>query len=237
MRKRIFEPLGMKTAYCSAREALANPDHAVPHNRHTDGKIGPVDRADVDSVRAAGSINASARDMGQWLRFQLADGRIDGKRLVPSAVLKETRTAQMVVRQEGRWKIFYPEKSTRHLSYGLGWFVHDYRGHFACSHGGTLDGFRAQTVLVPEQKLGVVVFGNLTPSTFPEALTKTLVDNSSTCRPRTGTPSTRRRTARPKPTVLKLSRSATSERKKDTKPSRDLAAYAGRLCRAGLRQG
>src|SRR5262245_27263919 len=176
IRTRIFEPLGMKSAYCSAREALANPDHAIPHNRHPDGTIGPVARADVDSVRAAGSINASARAMAQWLRFQLADGSLDGKRLLPAKHLTETRTAQMVVRREGRWKVMYPDKATRHLSYGLGWFIHDYRGQFACSHGGTLDGFRAQTVLIPDKKLGVVVFGNLTPSTFPEALSKSLVD-------------------------------------------------------------
>src|SRR5205823_6298685 len=141
MRTRIFEPLGMKTTYCSAREALANPDHAIPHNRHPDGRITPVARENVDSVRAAGSINASVRDLAQWLRFQLADGKIDDKRVIPASVLKETRTAQMVVRQEGRWKTFFPEKSTHHLNYGLGWFVHDYRGQFANSHGGTLDGF------------------------------------------------------------------------------------------------
>src|SRR5205085_12388923 len=58
IRKRLFEPLGMKTAYTSAREALANPDHANPHYRTKDGKIIPVERADVDLVRAAGSINA-----------------------------------------------------------------------------------------------------------------------------------------------------------------------------------
>jgi N-acyl-D-aspartate/D-glutamate deacylase/CubicO group peptidase (beta-lactamase class C family) len=227
IRTRIFEPLGMKSAYCSAREALADPDHAIPHNRHKDGKIAPVARADVDSVRGAGSINASARAMAQWLRFQLADGTLDGKKLIPSATLTETRTAQMVVRREGRWKIFYPDKATRHLSYGLGWFVHDYRGHFACSHGGTLDGFRAQAMLIPDKKLGVVVFGNLTPSTFPEALSKTLIDTML------GLPSEDWNAYyKAQDSIQELSwftEAATREaaRKKDTKPSRDLPAYSG----------
>ena len=30
----------------------------------------------------AGSVNASARDLTKWLRFQLAEGRYNGKRLV-----------------------------------------------------------------------------------------------------------------------------------------------------------
>jgi N-acyl-D-amino-acid deacylase len=227
IRTRIFEPLGMKTAYTSAREALANPDHAVPHNRHPDGKIGPVERADVDSVRGAGSINASARDMAQWLRFQLADGMFDGKRLILSSILKETRTAQMVVRQEGRWKIFFPEKTTRHLAYGLGWFIHDYRGHFVASHGGTLDGFRAQTAIVPDKKLGVVVFGNLTPSTFPEALSKTLLDKLLDLPTEDWNAfyaAEDKKTESASVTALKLREAA---RKPNTKPSRELADYAG----------
>jgi N-acyl-D-amino-acid deacylase len=227
MRTRIFEPLGMKNAGTSAREALANPDHAVPHNRFPDGKIAPVARADVDSVRAAGSINASVRDLAQWLRFHLADGQIDGKRLIPAATLKETRTAQMIVRQEGRWKIFFPEKATRHLAYGLGWFVHDYRGQFACSHGGTLDGFRAQTVLIPDRKLGVVVLGNLTPSSFPEALTKILIDHLLALPAEDWNAHYNAADKKTEADRLAANKKRESERKKDTKPSRELDAYAG----------
>ena len=227
IRTRIFEPLGMKTAYCSAREALANPDHAVPHERHPDGTITPVARADVDSVRAAGSINASVRDMGQWLRFQLAEGRIDGKRLVQSSSLKETRTAQMVVRQEGRWKVFFPEKSTRHLSYGLGWFVHDYRGQFVCSHGGTLDGFRAQTAIVPDKKFGVVVFGNLTPSTFPEALSKALLDKLLELPAEDWNGFYKKEDAKAETDRLEAFKKREKERKPNTKPSRELTSYVG----------
>lgn len=227
IRTRLFEPLGMKTAYTSAREALANPDHAVPHYRTKEGKIIPVAREDVDLVRAAGSINASPRDMGQWLRFHLADGVIDGKRLMPATPLKETRTAQMVVRQEGRWKIFFPEKATRHLAYGLGWFVSDYRGQFAVSHGGTLTGFRAQTMLVPDKKLGVVVFGNLTPSTFPEALSKTLVDAMLGLPDEDWTAFYKGQDAAQE-LALKVATSVrAAAQKKDTKPSRELSAYAG----------
>lgn len=227
MRTRIFEPLGMKTACTSAREALANPDHAIPHNRHPDGTIGPVARADVDSVRAAGSINASVRDMAQWLRFQLAGGAIDKRRLLPANVLNETRTAQMVVRREGRWKVFFPDKSTRHLSYGLGWFIHDYRGHFAASHGGTLDGFRAQIMLLPDDKLGVVVFGNLTPSSFPEALSKLLIDKFLDLPPEDWTDFYKGQDRQTEETRVSNEKKREKDRKKDTKPSLDLADYAG----------
>ncbi|HKB06249.1 MAG TPA: serine hydrolase, partial [Gemmataceae bacterium] len=227
MRTRVFEPLGMKSTYTMARDALANPDHAIPHNRHPDGTIGPVARADVDSVRAAGSINSSARDMAQWLRLQLADGAIDKKRLLPANALTETKTAQMVVRREGRWKVFFPDKATRHLSYGLGWFVHDYRGHFAVSHGGTLDGFRAQVVLIPDQKLGVVVFGNLTPSSFPEALSKSLIDKVLGLPSEDWNAHYKGQDRQTELTRLSDLKRKEANRKKDTKPSLDLAGYSG----------
>src|SRR5262249_20848375 len=175
-RRRFFGPLRMTGANCSAKEAQAAPDHATPHLKAPDGAIRPISWADLGNAAAAGAINASARDMANWLRFQLADGAFEGERLVAAAPFKETRTPQMVVRQEGRWKVFYPEKSTSLLSYGLGWFVHDYRGRLAVSHGGTIDGFRTQTLLAPKDRCGVIVMGNLTPSQFPEALTKALLD-------------------------------------------------------------
>jgi len=44
----------------------------------------------------------------------------------------------------------------------VGWFVYDPRGHPLLSHGGSLPGYRAQTMLVPSAKLGVVVLETAT---------------------------------------------------------------------------
>ena len=91
----------MANACCTSREAEANPDHAVPHFRDLAGHIAPVAQGPLDYAYGAGSIHASARDMANWLRFQLADGVFDGRRLLPAEVLRETHTAQMVIRHEG----------------------------------------------------------------------------------------------------------------------------------------
>jgi CubicO group peptidase (beta-lactamase class C family) len=116
MRKRIFEPLKMSNACCTGREAEANPDHAVPHFRDLGGRIAPVAFDLVDFPRASGSIHASARDMANWLRFQLAEGAFNGQRLLPAAVLRETCTAQMVVRRVDGLESPFP---LRHMAYGL----------------------------------------------------------------------------------------------------------------------
>jgi CubicO group peptidase (beta-lactamase class C family) len=173
---RIFDPLGMESSTCTAREAVAASDHATPHYYAFDKSVSAIKWDNLDSARGAGSINSTARDLGAWLQFQLAGGKVGGKLLLPARALKETHTPQMLFKPEGPFAVYFPPKFTRFTSYGLGWFVHDYRGVTCVSHGGTLTGFRAQCMLVPEKKLGVFVLCNLRPSYVTEAVAKTALD-------------------------------------------------------------
>ena len=65
-------------------------------------------------------------------------------------------------------KILYPE--AHFLNYGLGWFLHDYRGRKVVEHGGAIDGMRAQVAMMPEEKLGLVVLTNMNGSILPLAI-------------------------------------------------------------------
>jgi CubicO group peptidase (beta-lactamase class C family) len=157
--KRLFEQVGMKRATCGAAAAARMPDRASPHRRKKDGTVEAIPWHDVlDNAGPAGSIHASAHDMARWVRFQLGDGTLDGRRVLKKETLEETHTPQMVIRLEGRPKTAYPD--TTQLAYGLGWFVHDHRGHLMYSHTGGLEGFRARTVLVPKSRLGLVLLMN-----------------------------------------------------------------------------
>jgi CubicO group peptidase (beta-lactamase class C family) len=225
--RRLFEPLQMANACCTAHEAEANPNHAVPHFRGLAGRIEPVVFGQRVRAYGSGSIHASARDMANWLRFQLAEGVFDGKRLLPADILRETRTAQIVVRREGSVVAHFTPETTRHLAYGLGWFVHDYRGHLVISHGGSGSGFRAETAFIPDAHCGVVVFGNLYPSRFPEALSKTLLDHLLGLPPKDWNDFYRKQEAKQEDDIKKQRKKRAAERKPDTKPSLDLAAYAG----------
>src|SRR5205807_352690 len=127
-------------------------DHAMPHYLKLDKSIVPVKWDEIDQAGGAGCVNSTAADMGNWLRFQLARGQFGDKRLVGEKFLKETHTAQMLFKPEGAFALYFPAKAGRFHSYGLGWFVHDYRGLDCVSHGGTLTGFRAQCMMIPEKK-------------------------------------------------------------------------------------
>src|ERR1700722_14327215 len=96
----------------------------------------------------AGSVHTSARDLSRWMRFHLSGGLAAGKRRVSAAALGETHTPQMVMRLPQVQRPLFP--NTVQISYGMAWVIHDHRGVRLVSHGGAIDGFRAQITLAPE---------------------------------------------------------------------------------------
>jgi len=56
---------------------------------------------------------------------------------------------------------FWPTGDTHFMSYGLGWFLQDYRGKKVVWHGGSIDGMTACVAMLPEERLGVVTLVNL----------------------------------------------------------------------------
>ena len=177
-RERIFVPLGMKASSGTAKEGQAAADHATPHYYGFDQSIKPIAWDNIDQVGGAGCLNSTARDLGEWLRFQLRDGRAGANRLVSAKALKETHRPQMLVRAEGVWSIYFPAQVGAFTTYGLGWFIHDYRGYMCVSHGGERNGFRSQCMLIPEKRIGVFVVCNLRPSFVSEAVAKTVLDDA-----------------------------------------------------------
>ncbi len=174
IRKRIFDPLGMKGANCTTTAVEAAPDRASPHAKNGRGEVEVIPWYPLPRPDPAGSVNASARDLTRWLQFQLGDGTFHGKRLVSAKNLAETHSPQTIIRLEGAARTMNPD--THLMSYGMGWVLQDYRGQFLVSHAGAIDGFRAHLTLVPDAKLGIVLLNNLHGSQMNLAVSNQLVD-------------------------------------------------------------
>jgi hypothetical protein len=58
----------------------------------------------------------------------------------------------------------------------LGWVIHDHHGLRLVSHGGAIDGFRAHFTLVPQKRLGLAVLSNLHETPLNLALSNSLLD-------------------------------------------------------------
>ena len=225
VRQRLLEPLGMSATTFTTTAAEKMSDRAQPHRLNAQGKVVVEPWYPLKTPDPAGSINSTARDMGNWLRFQLGGGMFGGKRLVAAECLEETHTPQFALRLEGTTRITNPE--TNLMSYGMGWLVQDYRGHLLVSHAGFIEGFRAQFTLVPGKKLGFALLYNLQQLRMNLALSNNLVDLLLGLPPKDWNGLLAEVDKKDKEAARVQARQRQALRHPNTKPSRELAAYGG----------
>jgi hypothetical protein len=113
------------------------------------------------------------------------------------------------------------------MSYGLGWVVQDFRGQLMLSHGGSIDGFRAQVALLPKAKIGIAILSNLGRTSMPEALRNGLVELLLDLPKRDWNALYLEQTKKRLEDERQRQKEREAKRTKGTKPSRELAAYAG----------
>jgi CubicO group peptidase (beta-lactamase class C family) len=225
VRARIFQPLGMNGSDTSSVDAEKSSDHASPHDQNPDGTVTVIPWHNIDNAGPAGSINSSARDMAKWMTLQLNDGMYDGKQLISKKNVREMQTPQMVIGLDGEIPtVFFPDSTQ--LSYGLGWFVQQYRGHQLILHAGDIDGFSTMVVLIPEIHTAYFVVINL-GSFYRQVLSYQIADRLL------GLPDARwdahfkKLEADLKTEEKSQENIWESKRTAGTHPSRDLAAYVG----------
>src|SRR5262249_12548009 len=93
MQKQVVAPLGMKDVTFDFKKALAG-DHASAHGPDVDGKMALADMRInymVVPVRPAGGLWASVHDMARYVRMELGNGVLDGKRYIGAEALLARR--------------------------------------------------------------------------------------------------------------------------------------------------
>lgn len=152
LQKRIFDPIGMTSATTSVEVAQANPNHATPHDFTLAGEVLPTHYHADPGITPAGAVNASALDMARFVMTELGQGVApDGTRVVSAQNLAETWFPQV--------------KVTKTLSYGMGWFIEDYKGVRMIWHDGDVLGFKGLIGFMPEANVGFVILTNRLIST------------------------------------------------------------------------
>jgi len=163
VRENIFKPAGMVDAH-------TNYDVTAPNAVWLHARLnGPFRGTGDQSVLAkglethvsapAGAINASALDMAKWMNVQLARGKLpDGKDLFSKEQADEMWSPVVVVppsefKLPASMSLMQPALQT----YGLGWFIEDYRGHKIVQHSGAVLGALAMQFLIPEKNVGISV--------------------------------------------------------------------------------
>jgi hypothetical protein len=114
-------------------------------------------------------------------------------------------------------------------AYGLGWFMQDYRGRKLLMHTGSIDGMSALLALVPEERLGMVVYLNLDHAELRHALMYRVIDAFLGGEPRDWSTELRRIYEPFAEQERAARRAAEAKRVAGTRPSLPLEAYAGRF--------
>ncbi|MEO6913347.1 MAG: serine hydrolase, partial [Candidatus Baltobacteraceae bacterium] len=126
---------------------------------------------DADAQSPAGGASSSIRDMARWLRFELANGKYNGKQIVDRNALLATRVPNLVTGPIG-------SPTSRASFYELGIGVgYDPAGRLRLSHSGAFAHGAATTVLMlPSENLGIVVLTNGMPIGLPETIANDFID-------------------------------------------------------------
>jgi CubicO group peptidase (beta-lactamase class C family) len=169
LRTRLLTPLGMGRSNLSADEMEADPDHASAYERRH-GVIVRVPQRPVNALAPAGAINSCAADMARWLLAQLGGGKLDGQAVMSPDTVAQQHQPHIVLPDDQT----FPE-STRH-AYGLGWLIGRYRDHRLLEHGGGIDGFVTECMLLPDQGSGVAVMTNTSSSVMAPVVAYRVLD-------------------------------------------------------------
>ncbi len=222
-RARIMTPLGMNHVGFSSEELERAEDGARPYVMEDDEPgVFVRRRAPLWPIRdtPAGGINAAISDMANYLRFYLAEGRHDGTQLLSPATVRAMQTPRV---HAGRSE--FVEIGDYH--YGLGLGCHHYRGERVVGHSGGWIGWSTLMIMLPERRLGTVIFTNRAPSPVTELVALAVFDRlcGKEAIPWLDRFRTRRREFVAQRAVDRQARQAT--RKPGAGPTRPIAEYAG----------
>jgi CubicO group peptidase (beta-lactamase class C family) len=176
IKNNIFLPIGMNRSNTSIPEMEQDADASLGYSVKDSGSARVIKKLDyyhIDAMGPAGSINSSVLDMSNWLITWIHGGKFNGKEIIPAGFAKEAISSQMIVGSG------FPDGEVKDIlfsTYGFGWTMASYRGHYRVEHGGNIDGFSASTSFYPSDSIGVVVLSNQNNSVVPSIVRNLVTD-------------------------------------------------------------
>ncbi len=171
---RIMQTLGMNGSAASFNR-LKDKSNVIDPHAPVEGKVQVIGRDFTVTADAAGGIYSNLTDMCKWVIMQMNNGKYgDGltKQLFSEGVHEEMWTPQTIIPFHGQ-----SAYNTHFASYGLGWGLSDIKGYKQASHTGGLAGIVTQVTLLPELKLGIIVFTNQQSAGAFTAISNTIKDS------------------------------------------------------------
>ncbi|MDZ7633616.1 MAG: serine hydrolase [Bacteroidales bacterium] len=173
VKERIMQPLGMERSSPSPG-MTGDRSNMIDAHVPVNGVLQVVPIYESDLLNPAGGIISSVADMTKWVIMHLNRGKFgenNGRQLLLERTHREMWTPQTIipVRSAGPYRSHF-------AGYGLGWRLTDVSGYLLASHTGGLAGIVTQVTMIPELKLGIIVFTNQQEGSAFTAITNTIID-------------------------------------------------------------
>ncbi|HZW70603.1 MAG TPA: serine hydrolase, partial [Hanamia sp.] len=173
VKQKIFDPLGMVNSDFTIKELTSNSNAALGYGVKKDSIIKKLDYYHIAAMSPAGAINSSVNEMANWVIAWINDGKFNGKEIIPVSFRNEAISPQSIISSA------LPTKEKPDLffsTYGFGWMLSSYKGHYRVEHGGNIDGFSASTSFFPSDSIGIIVLSNQDGSLVPSIVRNVIAD-------------------------------------------------------------
>ncbi|MEM8506696.1 MAG: serine hydrolase domain-containing protein [Bacteroidota bacterium] len=160
LEERFFKPLEMCATTMDFDLLKKTENTAKPHIKSRQGWSSERLTDSYYNAVAAGGINSNAEDMAKWMQFLLGH-RPD---IMSEAALQEAFTPYIEIPGKQKYYQRWPGHTASY--YGLGWRIHTYKTDKAevestiWHHGGSVNHFRNEIAVFPEEDLGICVLLN-----------------------------------------------------------------------------
>jgi CubicO group peptidase (beta-lactamase class C family) len=224
IRENIFKPLGMNRTVFSVSDLAKSDDASLGYGLKKDSILKKLDYYNIDAMGPAGSINSSVMEMANWVTTWINGGKFKGKEILPASYVTEAMSSQMVV---GAALPTKEKPDVQFATYGFGWMMASYKGHYRVEHGGNIDGFSASTCFFPSDSVGIVVLSNQNGSAVPSIVRNLIADRMLKLPYFDWATDLKRSSDKAKVTAKEAEKTKSSNRKTDTKPSHPMKDYEG----------
>lgn len=150
----IFKPGGLESASCGLEPMLSGGNVAMPHRRGGQGFAPDKISSNYYDLVAAGGLNASISDMGEWLRVLMG--------AKPGVICEETLSEIFypVIGTGTERRIFSDWLRRDQAHYGLGWRVLHPGNDTLIYHAGYVNNYHSEIAFSQRDKVGICVLFN-----------------------------------------------------------------------------
>jgi CubicO group peptidase (beta-lactamase class C family) len=220
----FFSPLNMGSSTAKIDGLRQGSEAAFGYKLKNDSIITKMDYYDIAAMGPAGSINSNAEDMAKWLQMWIAGGKYNGEEILSPGYVQEAISPHMVMSSAPPTA----ESPNLHLSsYGYGWMVSSYKGHYRVEHGGNIDGFSANVAFFPTDSIGIAVMVNQNGSSIPNIVRNIISDRMLEVEVTDWNKQSKERMDKAKAGQASAQTSADGSRKKGTRTTHSLREFEG----------